>query len=224
MGEPVVDVDVRLHRGPRTWTLALRSTARRVGIFGPSGAGKTTLLRVLAGLEREATGPVTVDGRALQGPDGFVPPWKREVGWVPQEATLFPHATVLGNLRWAGAPAEVARRVAADLAVEALLDRRPRHLSGGERQRVALGRALLATPRLLLLDEPFTALDPALRERVTGVVDAWCARHDPVLVLVSHERGDLARLCTEAWEARSNGSLTRAGDPAGPVGVAHSSR
>jgi molybdate transport system ATP-binding protein len=204
-------VDVRLPRGPAELHLRLSTAARRVGVFGPSGAGKTSLLRVLAGLPPRGHGVVEVEGQAWQGPDLHLPPWKRGVGWVPQEATLFPHASVEQNLRWSGAHGDEARALAPRLGLEALLSRRPRHLSGGERQRVALGRALLARPRLLLLDEPFSALDPERRDQVIAALADWLDAAQARLVLVSHERSDLERLCQELWVVREGGGLTRVG-------------
>ena len=204
-------VDVTLARAARVWHLQLAAATRRVGIAGPSGSGKTTLLRVLAGLEPQAQGRVEAQGRVLQDAGTRMPAWERRVGWVPQEATLFPHASVDGNLRWSGASAEASGHMARTLGVEHLRDRQPRHLSGGERQRVALGRALLSEPEILLLDEPFSALDPELRQRIAGEVDAWCTERDTLLVLVTHHASDLARLCTEIWRARSDGTFSKDG-------------
>jgi molybdate transport system ATP-binding protein len=206
-----LSVDVTLARGARVWHLQIAASSRRIGIAGPSGSGKTTLLRVLAGLERDAQGRVEARGRVLQDGATRVPVWERRVGWVPQEAMLFPHASVDKNLRWSGASAEAAESMARALSVEHLRDRQPRHLSGGERQRVALGRALLSEPEILLLDEPFSALDPELRERTAGEVDAWCAERDTLLVLVTHHASDLTRLCTETWRARSDGTFSQDG-------------
>lgn len=209
------DIDVTLHRPGRSYHLRLRTPHRRVGVVGPSGAGKTTLLRVLAGLETRATGSVVVEGIPFQGLDVRVPTWERRVGWVPQDATLFPHASVRANLAWAGAEASAVEVLAGHLGIDGVLDRYPRHLSGGERQRVALGRALLARPRLLLLDEPFSALDPERRLEVAGVLDAHLRREGPLLVLVSHDRADLERLVEDVWEARSDGTLRRLGGAGG---------
>ena len=218
MRDPALKVDVSLARGDRTWALRLEAHARRVGIVGPSGAGKSTLLRVLAGLEPRARGEVWVEGRRLQGPGLHVPPWERRAGWVPQDGLLFPHASVRQNLGWGGASPADCAQVAAELGLGPLLDRPPRNLSGGERQRVALGRALLADPRMLLLDEPFSALDPELRQDIAGVVARRVARADLILVLVSHDRADVSRLCEEVWEARSDGTLRCLGGEPGRGG------
>jgi len=190
-----------LERGSLKLDLELDTGADRIAVDGPSGAGKTTLLRILAGLEASAEGSVTVWGERWMdsGRGEHVPPWKRRVGWVPQDALLFPHASVRDNLAWAGADGSAVRRMAELLEVAGLLDRRPRNLSGGEQQRVALGRALLARPRLLLLDEPFGALDAPRRERIVRALDTHCAEHDLPVVLVTHEREAGRALCRERW-------------------------
>jgi len=136
----------------------------------------------------------------------MVPPWKRRVGWVPQDALLFPHLTVRENLGYAGATAPSVEEVAELLKVESLLDRRPRRLSGGERQRVALGRALLAEPRLLILDEPFSALDRPLRLHVSRTVRAFTVERGIPLALVSHDEDDAKVLADERWHL-SDGRL-----------------
>lgn len=195
---------VDVHLPARGLRFVLRTEARRVGVRGPSGAGKSTLLRVVSGLER-GEGEVRVGERLLQGGGVFVPAWERRVGWAPQEATLFPHASVAQNLGWAGAPAAEVTEMAAALGLSALLDRRPRLLSGGERQRVALGRALLARPAVLCLDEPFAALDRAWRARVRTLL-VECA---VPFLLVSHLDAELGEGCEEVWEMADQGALTR---------------
>ncbi len=208
-----LELDVALSRGALALDVHLSTRASRIAIVGPSGAGKTTLLRVLAGLERPARGIVRVEGERWLDVAAGVDrrPWERGVGWVPQDALLFPHRTVAENLAYAGRATE--REVAETakwLDLTSLLTRRPRRLSGGERQRVALGRALLSRPRLLLLDEPFAALDPTLRASVAAGVRARCDAHRVPLVLVSHDREDVAALADEKWEL-VGGCLDRAG-------------
>src|SRR5690606_18371012 len=132
-------------------------------LFGPSGAGKTTLLRCLAGLTR-LPGRLEVAGEVWQDARTFLPPHRRRVGYVFQDAALFEHLSVRGNLlygrRRGGRGADAAfDRLVGLLGLEALLERAPARLSGGERQRVAIGRALLSEPRLLLMDEPLASLD-----------------------------------------------------------------
>jgi molybdate transport system ATP-binding protein len=195
-----LDVDVRLRIGRLALALVWRTEARAVALVGPSGCGKSTTLRVLAGLERRATGHVRFGGTTWQEAGRtFVPPHLRRVGWVPQDACLFPHLTVAGNLGYAGAPESEVRGMAERLGIGPLLERRPRHLSGGERQRVALGRALLARPRLLLLDEPFAALDDSLRARLAEEVAALARERELTLVVVSHHALDVVTLAEERW-------------------------
>jgi molybdate transport system ATP-binding protein len=144
-------------------------------LFGPSGCGKTTVLRCLAGLRRLPDGLCDIDGDIWQAPDGtFLPTHKRPLGYVFQEASLFPHLTVRKNLLF-GAPRgpAIPGREAIDfdevtdlLGVTPLLDRSPKNLSGGERQRVAIGRALLSQPKLLLMDEPLSALDRGTKAEI----------------------------------------------------------
>jgi molybdate transport system ATP-binding protein len=194
-----VEVDIPLEG--RTLSMSLESRSAALAIVGPSGAGKSTLLRVLAGIEPRARGLVVVDGETWQDRERgvVVPPWLRRVGWVPQETLLFPHLSVAQNLGYAGAGPDAVTEVAGLLQVGALLDRRPRRLSGGERQRVALGRALLSNPRILLLDEPFSALDRPLRSQLTARVGELARARSLPLFLVSHDEEDAQALAGERW-------------------------
>ena len=187
--------------GQLTLRAELESERRAVAVVGPSGAGKSTLLRVLAGVERRATGRIEVGERTWLDTDRrvFVEPWDRRVGWVPQGDLLFPHLSVRENLGFAAAERAAVEEIADVLSVGPLLDRRPRNLSGGERQRVALGRALLAKPKLLLLDEPFSALDRPLRLDLVRRVRELAEKASMLLVLVSHDEVDAAALAEEHW-------------------------
>jgi len=178
-----------------------RPESDHVAIVGPSGSGKSTLLRVLAGLEPGAQGHVSFgDDVWLDSDSGvYTPAWERRVGWVPQDALLFPHLSLRENLAYAGAGQSDVERVAASLFLSDLLDRRPRFLSGGERQRVALGRALLSAPRMLLLDEPFAALDRPLRSEVAAMVRAFARDSGTPTVLVSHDEHDAELLADDRW-------------------------
>ncbi len=196
-----VDVRLRLGQGTRRWTL--RAARGNVGIVGPSGGGKTTLLRVLAGVERRAAGHVIVNGEVWQDERRFVPAWRRRVGWVPQDSALFPHLSVRQNLCYSGS--QDLDEVVAVLGVAHLLGRAPRHLSGGERQRIALGRAMLSSPQLLLLDEPFSALDKELRGRVARELVGWCRSRGVPVVLVSHDERDLMPFSASCWELGDDG-------------------
>lgn len=197
MGE-VLSVRGALRLGARSLAVDLATEARRIGVVGPSGAGKSTLLRAIAGLA--PVGHVRVGGASWEG----VPAWQRGVGFVPQDPTLFPHATVRQNLGWSD-PSAPVDGLAAALGLGPLLDRMPRNLSGGERQRVALGRGLLAARSILLLDEPFSALDRARRDDVAGFVDAWARERDLPLVLVSHDSRDVEALTDEVFEVSEGG-------------------
>ncbi len=193
----MLEIDVELRLPGRRARVALAADDRVVGIAGPSGAGKTTLLRVIAGLDRRAAGTVKVFGEVWQDASTFVPPWERRAGWVPQDGVLFPHLSVEENLTYAGRDGIDA--IVDLLAIRPLLGRAPRNLSGGERQRVALGRALLSRPRLLLLDEPFSALDRPLRARLSHEVATWCEERALPVVLVSHDEADLRTFGATAW-------------------------
>lgn len=209
-------LDVSVDFGGRDLRLAMSTTSPSVAIVGPSGAGKSTLLRILAGVERRARGTLDFSGASWLAPRGvLVSPWERSVGWVPQEASLFPHLTVTENLAYGGAEPDAVTAMADLLEVRDLLQRRPRRLSGGERQRVAVGRALLSHPRLLLLDEPFSALDRPLRDKLAGKVRTWADESGVPLVLVSHDESDTRILADEHWHL-SDGVLTRV-TPPGPT-------
>ena len=178
-----------------------RPESAHVAIVGPSGSGKSTLLRVLAGLEPGAEGHVSFGDEVWLDSDSRVhtPSWERSVGWVPQDALLFPHLSLRENLAYAGAGRTDVERMAGSLFLADLLDRRPRFLSGGERQRVALGRALLSAPRMLLLDEPFSALDRPLRSEIAAMVRAFARDNGTPIVLVSHDEHDAELLADERW-------------------------
>ncbi len=206
MTEPWLSVEVRVRDAAAP--MRLRTQAASVRVDGPSGAGKSTFLRVLAGVERAVTGRVTAFGEAWMSPDAPpMPAWTRGVGWVPQDALLFPHLSVRENLGYAGRG--VDPDVVAWLELGPLLSRMPARLSGGERQRVALGRALGAAPRLLLLDEPFSALDRSLRARVRAATASWCSARNVHVVLVSHDPHDGDDFSAECWRC-VEGQLTRA--------------
>ena len=202
-----LELDATLERGGRALSFRFSTSARIAVVRGPSGAGKTTLLRVLAGLEPSARARLAFSGERWQDEGLFVPAWRRRAAWVPQESLLFPHLSAAENLGFAGASRTEIEEAARGLEVGALLERPPARLSGGERQRVALGRALLARPRLLLLDEPFAALDEALRGRVRGFVRAWTESCGVPAVLVSHDADD-GEIADEHWSI-ANGALAR---------------
>jgi len=215
VADPSLKVQIQVPAGAGELEIRLESDALTVAVFGPSGGGKSTLLRVLAGVERRARGVVVVGGDTwLDTKRGvFVPPWERGVGWVPQDYLLFPHLDVKENLGYGGSPSSAVEEMARNLLVDHLLERRPRRLSGGEQQRVALGRALLANPSILLLDEPFSALDRPLRNRVGAQLKNFVEQRRIPLLLVSHDEADAAALAREHW-LLSRGRLEKVDGPA----------
>ncbi|NNU79435.1 molybdenum ABC transporter ATP-binding protein [Halovulum dunhuangense] len=173
-------------------------------LFGRSGAGKTTVVNAVAGLFRPDAGRVAVNGWEMfdTAAGRWLPPHRRHLGYVFQEGRLFPHLTVRQNLtygRWfAGGPRDAAEvaRIVAMLGIDRLLDRRPAALSGGEKQRVAIGRALLSHPRLLLMDEPLAALDEARKAEILPYLERLRDQTDIPILYVSHSVTEVARLAT----------------------------
>ncbi|MEJ2084467.1 MAG: molybdenum ABC transporter ATP-binding protein, partial [Acidobacteriota bacterium] len=169
-------------------------------IFGPSGSGKTTLLRAMAGLERGPVEYLEIGAEIWQDDRRFLPPHRRPVGFVFQEASLFPHLSVEANLRYGQERIRGRQRllsfdeVVSLLGAEPLLRRRTTELSGGERKRVAIARALLASPRLLLLDEPLSGLDRESRSAILPYLDRLHEELEIPVFYVSHEAGEVARL------------------------------
>lgn len=167
-------------------------------LFGHSGSGKTTLLRLLSGLERPDRGVIRLGERTLvdTARGVFVPPHRRRLGVVFQEARLFPHYRVRGNLTYARRCVEtgVVNRVASLLGIEALLDRMPGALSGGEARRVAIGRALLSDPDMLLMDEPLTGLDGARKQELLEYILRLTREVDLPIVFISHDTRELAAI------------------------------
>jgi molybdate transport system ATP-binding protein len=191
---------VQHNLGALTLDTHLQTSAQVIAIEGPTGAGKSTLLRIMAGTLRLPAVQLRFAGECWQSESSFLQPWQRKVAWVPQDALLMPHQSVWNNLVYAkGANDKAAQRLAEELAIAHLLQRQPRHLSGGERQRVALGRALLAESRLVLLDEPFSALDHATRQSVRQVVQDWAAASGAMVILVSHHGPDVQDWAEERW-------------------------
>jgi iron(III) transport system ATP-binding protein len=186
-------------------------------VLGPSGSGKSTLLRVIAGLNTPLEGAVVIDGRVLAGPRVNVPPERRRIGLVPQDAALFPHLDVLGNVgfglpraqRRGDKPRDLLDMVGmADFAL-----RMPGELSGGQRHRVALARALATEPDLVLLDEPFSALDAALRADVRAQVRQVLRGAETTAVLVTHDQ-DEALSMADVVAVLDDGRLIQVGTPA----------
>jgi molybdate transport system ATP-binding protein len=165
-------------------------------LFGRSGSGKTTIINAVAGLLRPDEAEITLDGAALHD----LPPHRRRVGYVFQDGRLFPHMTVARNLTYGARvrrlPLNDFDRIVGLLGIGALLERRPAALSGGEKSRVAIGRALMSGPRILLMDEPFAALDEARKAEILPYVEALRDEIGLPILYVSHALPEVARLAT----------------------------
>jgi molybdate transport system ATP-binding protein len=198
----MLEVDVVVPREGFSLEAAFRSDAPIVALFGRSGSGKTTLVNAIAGTVRPARGRIVIGERALfdssKGID--LAPEKRRVGYVFQDALLFPHLSVRANLAYGESltPREErfvdAERVLALLGIRDLLDRKPTRLSGGEKQRVAIGRALMASPRILLLDEPLASLDGARKAEILAYIELLRDELRLPMVYVSHALEEVTRL------------------------------
>jgi molybdate transport system ATP-binding protein len=198
-------VDVSKQLGEFSLQASFASEGRVTGMFGASGAGKTSLINMIAGLLQPDRGTIAIDTETLDDTAAHVhvPPHRRRIGYVFQDARLFPHLDVGANLDYGRRMNRLADDTAARARITDLLDiggllsRRPGQLSGGERQRVALGRALLAQPRLLLLDEPLGSLD---EERKVEILPYLVRLRDEAgipMVYVSHDAGEMRQLATQ---------------------------
>lgn len=219
----MLEVDIEHRLGSLELAASFAADQGVTALFGRSGAGKTSIVNAIAGLLRPTRGRITVDGTTLFDSDRRIdlPRHRRRVGYVFQEARLFPHLTVHQNLlygRWftprrerRGAFAEVVGL----LGIGHLLARRPANLSGGERQRVAIGRALLASPRLLLMDEPLASLDGARKDEILPFLDRLRTEARLPIVYVSHALDEVTRLA-DTMIVLSEGRVAAAG-PIGEV-------
>ena len=211
-------VDITKQLGEFSLEASFESQGRVTGLFGASGAGKTSLINIIAGLLRPDRGTIALDGDVLDDTSTriHVPPHRRRIGYVFQDARLFPHLDVRQNLdygrrmnRLAEDPAQHTR-VTELLDIGHLLDRRPGQLSGGERQRVALGRALLSKPRLLLLDEPLGSLDDERKAEILPYLVRLRDEANVPMVYVSHDAAELRQLATQIVMLRQ-GQVTALG-------------
>jgi molybdate transport system ATP-binding protein len=201
----MLELDLTARIGGFTLNAAFRAETGITALFGPSGAGKTTLVNMLAGLQSPSRGRIVVAGKVLFDSDQGIdlPPERRRLGYVFQESRLFPHMTVAGNLSYGRRLAPKGElgvehdAVVELLALTPLLHRRPKNLSGGERQRVAIGRALLAAPRLLLMDEPLANLDAPRRAEILPFIEKLRREFKISIVYVSHNMDEIVRLADQ---------------------------
>ena len=214
-----LDLDVELHQGTFTLQVCERVDTRSLGLFGPSGSGKTTLVEAIAGLRCPDRGYIRIGGRALfsaaEGVD--VPVQQRRVGYVPQDLALFPHMSVRRNVLYGDSRGTRLQldRVVHVLDIGDLLPRRVQELSGGERQRVAVARALMSSPDLLLLDEPLASVDVELRKRVVPYLQRIRDELQVPIVYVSHDEQEVRAIAS--WIVRLDRgqvtSLVRSAEP-----------
>jgi molybdate transport system ATP-binding protein len=213
-------VDVAKHLGEFSIEVAFASEGRVTGLFGASGAGKSSLINMIAGLLRPDRGVIAIDGETLDDTAGrvHVPAHRRRIGYVFQDARLFPHLDIRQNLDYGRRMNRLAedpvqhKRITDLLDIGNLLDRRPGKLSGGERQRVALGRALLAQPRLLLLDEPLGSLDEERKVEILPYLVRLRDEANVPMVYVSHDADEMRRLATQVVMLR-RGRVAAFGGP-----------
>ncbi len=204
--------------GEFTLNASFESESGVTGLFGPSGSGKTTIVNMIAGLMRPDRGRIAFDGEVMFDDAAGIdlPVWRRRIGYVFQEGRLFPHLSVRQNLdygRWMGGHAKdpAAFAHAAELLdIGHLLDRRPGKLSGGERQRVAVGRALLMRPRLLLLDEPLASLDAARKQDILPYLVRLRDEAKVPMIYVSHDAGEVRQIASRVVRLDA-GKVTAAG-------------
>jgi molybdate transport system ATP-binding protein len=198
-------VDVSHRQGRFTLNVNFESQGRVTAIFGASGSGKTTLVNIMAGLLTPERARVVVGGQVLTDTAAGIamPPHKRRIGYVFQDARLFPHLSVAGNLgfgEWFTPKLQryaVKAQILELLGIGHLLERRPRELSGGERQRVAIGRALLASPRLLLMDEPLASLDQKRKDEIMPYLERLRDEAGIPIIYVSHSVAEVMRLASD---------------------------
>ena len=189
----IVIRDLVLPLAHHTLEVSVEMKARTTAVYGPSGSGKTSLLEAIAGLRKPARGTIELRGRVVDD----LKPRERHVGYVPQDDALFPHLSVRNNILY-GAPEQTdPRHVVEVLEIGHLLDRGVRHLSGGERKRVALARALLSDPEVLLLDEPLAGVDLELRTRVLAYLVRVRDEFPIPMLYVTHQREEANAICEE---------------------------
>lgn len=227
----LIDVTWLYQHLPMRFTLSVRA-GEQIAILGPSGAGKSTLLSLIAGFLTPTSGQILIKGVDHSA----TPPAQRPVSMLFQENNLFTHLTVRQNIGLGMNPAlklSAAQRhkldaIAETMGLESLLERLPAQLSGGQRQRVALARCLVREQPVLLLDEPFSALDPALRQEMLALVQDVCRRQQLTLLMVSHSVEDAARIAARslviadgriAWDGATDTLLNGDSPASGLLGI-----
>jgi molybdate transport system ATP-binding protein len=223
----MLEVDIRHHQGAFRLEASFRAGEGLTALVGPSGSGKTTLANIVSGLTRPDAGRVTFNGETwFDGELGtFVSADQRRIGYVFQEGRLFPHMTVRQNLfyarrfRKAGASEASDRRLIELLGIGPLLDRRPAALSGGEKSRIAIGRALFSAPKLLIMDEPLSALDQARKAEILPHLEYVRDETGIPILYVSHAMEEVARLATHVVSIAA-GLVVAEGEPGEVLGGA----
>ena len=221
---PPLSIELNLPLEPFTLQVSSTLTARATGVFGPSGSGKTSLIETIAGLRRNATGKITFGDTVWLDSDQniFLPPEQRGIGLVPQRGLLFPHLSVRQNLLFGAKrttatatttnPSDLFDQVVEVLNLAELLNRKPAALSGGERQRVAAGRAVCSNPQLLIMDEPLSSLDAALRDQTLAFFIRLVNDLKISMIWVSHDPIEVQSICDELITI-DRGKVTQQGDP-----------
>lgn len=227
----LIDVTWLYQHLPMRFTLTVQA-GEQIAILGPSGAGKSTLLNLIAGFLTPVSGTITIAGNDHT----HTPPSQRPVSMLFQENNLFTHLTVRQNIGLGLNPGlklnseqqQTLRQIAETMGLEELLERLPEQLSGGQRQRVALARCLVREQPMLLLDEPFSALDPALRQEMLSLVQEVCRRQQLTLLMVSHSVEDAARIAERslvvadgriAWDGKTDDLLSGRSSASGLLGI-----
>jgi molybdate transport system ATP-binding protein len=217
MGRPAMKFglkNIRLCQGTFLLQIDVEVSGQVIGIFGNSGAGKTSLLEIVAGLRKPVSGFIAADDLVLMDSAAgkFLPPEQRGVGYVPQDLALFPHLSVRKNLTYGQKSTAVSPGVTLDhvvqvLEIGSLLERSIADLSGGQKQRVAFARALLASPRLLLMDEPLASLDQKLKLKIIPYLRRIRDEFEIPMLYVSHSPDEVIELCDQVMVLRDGKCL-----------------
>lgn len=227
----LIDITWLYHHLPMRFTLSV-TRGEQVAVLGPSGAGKSTLLNLIAGFLTPASGTMMIEGEDHTA----TPPSRRPVSMLFQENNLFSHLSVQQNIGLGLNPGlklnalqrEKMRHIAQQMGIDSLLERLPGELSGGQRQRVALARCLVREQPILLLDEPFSALDPALRQEMLTLVAEVCRDKELTLLMVSHSVEDAARIAPRsivvadgriAWQGKTDELLSGQASASALLGI-----